>query len=311
MKILVTGGAGFIGSHFVRKCQSMGDEVIILDKLTYAGDMLRVNHSADRIFYHLDVNDIGIISENIPDVVVNFAAETHVDRSIDNSFPFIETNIKGVQAVINFCLKNNVRLVHISTDEVYGEIREGRLTENAPYNPGNPYSASKASGELLIKAAIRTFGLKAKIIRPSNNYGPWQYPEKFLPLLIIRAMNDEKIPVYGDGCNVREWLFVEDCAEAIYTIMLKGEDGEIYNVGSGDERRNIDVVSYVLSLMGKPKSLIDFVKDRPGHDVRYAIDFSKARELGWFPKTQFFEGINCTLQWAKENSEWLGRKIIK
>ena len=314
-KILVTGGAGFIGSEFVRQNVANGTKIAVVDKLTYAGDLSRLASVRKHInFYLTDICDArrmgAILQREKPDCVVHFAAETHVDRSILNAHPFIATNVTGTQTLVNLILKNKIkRFVHISTDEVYGEIARGRFTEKARLNPGNPYSASKAAADLLIKAAIRTFGLPAIIVRPSNNYGPWQYPEKLVPVIILKALKGQKVPVYGRGQHVREWLYVADCADGITHVMQKGKVGEVYNISSYIERPNIVTVRALLKLLGKSAGLIQFVKDRPGHDIRYALNCQKIRARGWKPKVGFQEGMAQTVDWNKEHLVWLESKL--
>jgi len=313
-KILVTGGAGFIGSAFVRLAVGKS-KVVVLDKLTYAGDLKRLESVKGKFgFYKTDVKDINAVEKIFkterPDAVVNFAAETHVDRSIKSPRVFLETNILGTQNVLEAARKSDVkRFVHISTDEVYGDIKSGTFTEESPLKPNNPYSASKAAADLLIRAYFRTYGFPAMVVRPSNNYGPWQYPEKLLPLSVSRVMRGERIPVYGTGKNVREWLYVEDCAKGILRVLEKGAAGETYNLGSGEERKNIEVISSLLRAMGAGKDMIEFVADRPGHDIRYSLDSSKIRKsLGWRPETGFEEGLKETVSWCMAHKAWLLEK---
>lgn len=309
--ILVTGGAGFIGANFVRLVlERMQDvNVVVFDKLTYAGDSERLRGLRPFRFIKADICDPeavdGAFSTGI-DCVVHFAAETHVDRSIKDSSPFIKSNVLGTHVLLEAARSHSVeRFIHISTDEVYGEIEEGSFTESSPLNPSSPYSASKAGADLLVGAYGRTYGLPAIILRPSNNYGPWQYPEKFIPLAIARAAADRPIPVYGRGLNVREWLYVEDCALGVMEALTKGKDGEVYNIGSGQERRNIDVARAILSALGKPDGLIEYVEDRPGHDVRYSLDSAKFRkQTGWSHRVGFEEGILKTVRWYLDNERW-------
>ncbi|WP_457755213.1 dTDP-glucose 4,6-dehydratase [Thermovibrio ammonificans] len=316
MKLLVTGGAGFIGSEFVRQAVERGYDVCVLDALTYAGDLERLHSVEGRYrFYRVDLTDrswvFNVLKEEKPDVVVHFAAESHVDRSIVEPTVFVTTNVLGTQNLLDAAVEAGVeKFVNISTDEVYGEIAQGRFTEESPLNPSSPYSASKAAADMLGRAYHRTFGLPVVTVRPSNNYGPWQYPEKLIPVVVLKALLNESIPVYGDGSNVREWLFVSDCARAVFAAVEKGEPGRVYNVGSSQEKRNIEVVKAILSILGKPESLITFVKDRPGHDYRYALDWERARrELGWEPAVKFEEGIERTVKWLVENRDWLERKL--
>ncbi|MGB9825023.1 MAG: dTDP-glucose 4,6-dehydratase [Candidatus Hydrothermia bacterium] len=323
-KILITGGAGFIGSEFVRKSVEKGYSTVVIDKLTYAGDLRRIDKVLDKIkFYRVDTADqvkiLEIFKLERPDFVVHFAAESHVDRSILDPFSFIESNIKGTLSLLNAAREVGIKLfVNISTDEVYGELgHEGYFTENSPLNPNSPYSVSKAAQDMLGRSYFRTYGLPVVTVRPSNNYGPWQYPEKLIPVVIYKAINGEPIPVYGKGENVREWLFVTDCVEGIFTIMEKGKPGEVYNLGSGFEKRNIDVVKEICRILDKEfpenrphENLIIFVKDRPGHDFRYGLDSSKIKEeLGFYAKTTFEEGIELTVRWYIENLNWLYDKV--
>jgi dTDP-glucose 4,6-dehydratase len=319
-KILVTGGCGFIGSEFVRQLardssRQSYNELVVVDKLTYAGDLKRLEETKGKIrFYKADICDKkrieAIFKKENPDVVVNFAAETHVDRSILNSASFIETNVRGthnlLEASKNYQIK---RFIHLSTDEVYGEIKTGSFSEDSPLRPNSPYAASKAAADLLLRSYIRTYDFPAVIIRPCNNYGPWQYPEKLIPVAICNAMENRKIPVYAKGLNVREWLHVSDCAQGIVFLLNKAKTGEIYNLGSGHQERNIDLAKIILRLLGKPSALIEFVKDRPGHDWRYAIDSSKIRRLGWRPRITFSCGLGITITWNMENRKWLREKL--
>jgi len=317
MKLLVTGGAGFIGSEFVRQAVKNGIETVVVDKLTYAGDLERLKEIEGKFrFYRADITNREFIEHIFqtekPDIVVHWAAESHVDRSILDASPFIDTNVKGTQVLLEAARKTDVTLfINISTDEVYGELgKNGQFYENTPLNPNSPYSASKASADMLGRAYYRTYGLPVITVRPSNNYGPWQYPEKLIPVVILKALNNEPVPVYGTGENIREWLFVTDCAEAIFKIIEKGKPGEIYNVGSGEERRNIDVVKSILKLLGKSEDLITFVKDRPGHDYRYSLNSEKIeKELGWIAKVKFEEGIERTVKWYLDNLSWVLRKV--
>jgi len=317
MKILITGGAGFIGSEFVRQAVKKGYQVAVVDKLTYAGDLERLKVVWDSInFYRADITNSEfvehIFDKEKPDVVIHFAAESHVDRSILNPAEFLNSNILGTYVLLEASKKYNINLfINISTDEVYGELGEtGKFTEESPLKPNSPYSVSKASADMLGRAYFRTYGLPVITVRPSNNYGPWQYPEKLIPVVITKALQNETVPVYGKGSNVREWLYVEDCANAIFAIMEKGKPGEIYNVASGEERRNIEVVKAILELLGKSHDLIKFVDDRPGHDFRYSMDFSKVtKECEWKPKTNFEEGLEKTVKWYLEHKDWLFKKV--
>ncbi|NWF75707.1 MAG: dTDP-glucose 4,6-dehydratase [Nitrospirae bacterium] len=318
MRILVTGGAGFIGSEFVRQGVRNGYEIIVIDKLSYAGDPERLKEIRGLIKFHrVDVTDRkkveNIFRRSKPEIVVHWAAESHVDRSIEDATPFMDTNIKGTQVMLDVSRKYGVeKFINISTDEVYGELGEdGEFFETTPLNPNSPYSVSKASADMLGRAYYRTYNVPVITVRPSNNYGPWQYPEKLIPVIIINAVNNKKVPVYGKGLNIREWLFVTDCAEAVFKIVKKGRTGEIYNIGSGIEKRNIEVVRTVLKLLGKSDELIEFVKDRPGHDFRYSLNSNKiTKEIGWKSRTDFNEGIEKTVRWYVEHMEWVMSKIV-
>ena len=317
MRMLITGGAGFIGSEFVRQGVRKGHQVAVVDKLTYAGDLERLSEvRKDITFYKADISNQEFIEhifekEN-PEVVVHFAAESHVDRSLLDPYPFISSNVLGTQVLLEVSKAKGVELfVNMSTDEVYGDLgKEGTFTEESPLKPNSPYSTTKASADMLGRAYYRSFGLPVITIRASNNYGPWQYPEKFVPVIILKALRDEKIPVYGDGTNVREWLYVTDCAEGIMAAIDRGKAGEIYNIGSKEEKQNIEVAKAILKLLGKGEELIEFVKDRPGHDFRYSLDTTKAkRELGWEAKTSFDEGIKKTVEWYMEHLKWAQDKV--
>ncbi|MBR6778579.1 MAG: dTDP-glucose 4,6-dehydratase [Clostridia bacterium] len=320
MKFLITGGAGFIGGNF---CHYMiekypYDSFVCLDALTYAGNMETLQDILDKPnfkFVKGNICDKQLVEELFEkenfDIVINFAAESHVDRSIENPKIFLESNIIGVQTLMDDCKKFGIKRYHqVSTDEVYGDLPLDRpdlfFTEETPIHTSSPYSASKASADLLVMAYHRTFKLPVTISRCSNNYGPYQFPEKLIPLIIKKAQNDEKLPVYGKGENVRDWLHVLDHCSAIDLIVRKGKDGEIYNVGGHNERTNIDVVKTILKVLNKPESLITFVTDRPGHDMRYAIDPAKIeKELGWKPIYTFDTGIVETIKWNVDNKQWL------
>ena len=316
MKILITGGAGFIGSAFTKLAVKRGMEVAVLDALTYAGDLERLHEvEGQYVFYHADLTDrervFNIFEDFRPEVVVHFAAESHVDRSILDPLRFVRSNVEGTLNLLDASKEFKVeRFINISTDEVYGELGDdGQFTEESPLAPNSPYSVSKASADMLGRAYYRTYKLPVITLRPSNNYGPWQYPEKFIPVVILKALKDEPIPVYGNGFNVRQWLYVEDCASAVMVAIERGKVGEVYNIPGPDERRNIEVVKTILRLMEKPESLITFVKDRPGHDFRYSMNLDKVkRELGWEPKVMFEEGIKETIKWYINNLEWVKRK---
>ncbi len=311
-KILITGGAGFIGSAFVRLAASRGICPVVVDKLTYAGDLARLKDAEGKYkFYQADIcnaKEINqIFKKEAPDCVVNFAAETHVDRSIRDAASFIDTNIRGTQVLLDAARGCKVKkFIHISTDEVYGDILKGKFSEDSLLKPNSPYAASKAAADLLIKAYIRTYDFPAIIIRPCNNYGPWQYPEKLIPLSILKIFRRERIPVYADGKNVREWLYVEDCAQGIMQIFKKGKLGEVYNLGSSEERQNIDVVRILLAILKASPDKIEFVKDRPGHDKRYSLDSGKVyRGTGWQPQINFASGLRDTVRWCSSHKGWL------
>jgi len=321
-KILITGGAGFIGSAFVRMLlkglspKGTAPKLIIVDKLTYAGDLKRLEEARGRFkFYKTDIcSKIGvgsIFAKEKPDIVVHFAAESHVDRSIHDATTFIETNIKGTQVLLDASRTHKVqKFIFISTDEVYGEIANGKFNENSLIKPNSPYAASKAAADLLVQAYIRTNSFPAIIIRPSNNYGPWQYPEKLIPLAILRILEQGKVPVYGKGLNVREWLYVDDCVQGIITIMRKGKIGETYNLGSACESKNIDTIKLLLKTLGVSQDRFEFVKDRLGHDIRYSLNSRKiARELGWKPSVELAEGLKLTVDWSLEHQAWLKSKL--
>ncbi|HOY09598.1 MAG TPA: dTDP-glucose 4,6-dehydratase [Candidatus Omnitrophota bacterium] len=314
-KLLVTGGAGFIASTFVRKAVEKGYRVVVIDKLTYAGDLTRLRPVKNQItFYKTDIIQAqkidDIIKKEQPSAILHFAAETHVDRSLLDVSPFIATNIQGTATLIDCARHHRVpRFIHISTDEVYGEIPKGSFTESSLLHPNNPYSSTKAAADFLIHAAVRAHNFPAIIVRPSNNYGPWQYPEKLVPVVLLKALSGQKIPVYGKGLQVREWLHVSDCVEAVLLILTKGRIGENYNVGAQTTKKNIETVRTILSILGKPHSLIQFVKDRPGHDIRYSLNADKIRRLGWEPQISFEEGMKTTAAWAVDHYDWLSDKL--
>ena len=305
MKILVTGGLGFIGSNFVRY-MSDKTEIIVVDALKYGSNESNLK-DLDCKFVKGDICDYELMAELVKgvDAIVNFAAETHVDRSISNPYAFIESNVIGTYTLLEAIRKANpeAKLVHVSTDEVYGDIEEGSFKEDDMLKPSSPYSASKASADMLVLAYARTYGLNAVITRCTNNYGPYQFPEKLIPKAIIRAKMDGKIPIYGTGKNVRDWIYVKDHCEAINLVLERGERGVIYNISSGDEKNNLEVVNEILDIMGE-KNLIEFVEDRPGHDIRYSLDSSKIRELGWKPKHSFKGGLKETVEWYLSNEWW-------
>lgn len=317
MNILVTGGAGFIGSNFVRLVLSQHADCLIVnvDKLTYAGNLENLKGYLDNpkhIFVKADICDgktiERLIDEHKIEMIINFAAESHVDRSIQEPKVFIETNVTGTLMLLEAARDKKIKkFVQISTDEVYGELGPtGKFTEQTPLSPNSPYSASKAAADMLVQAFGHTWNLPFNITRCSNNYGPYQFPEKMIPLMINNALNDKPLPVYGDGMNVRDWIHVEDHCKAIWKVATDAKVGEIYNIGSSNEKTNLEVVKTILDTIGKPHSLINFVKDRPGHDKRYAIDSSKINsQLGWKAKTNFKEGIKSTIDWYLQNKKWL------
>ncbi|ALP37334.1 dTDP-glucose 4,6-dehydratase [Paenibacillus sp. IHB B 3084] len=318
MKLLVTGGAGFIGSNFVLYMLKKHPdyEIVNIDALTYAGNLENlksIENHPNHTFVKADITDAQTIDKMMQqgiDVVVNFAAESHVDRSILEPEVFVKTNVLGTQVLLDAAKKYNVtKFVQVSTDEVYGSLGEtGLFTEETPLQPNSPYSASKAGGDLLVRAYHETFGLPVNITRCSNNYGPYQFPEKLIPLMISRALSDQQLPVYGDGLNIRDWLYVEDHCSAIDLVIHQGKLGEVYNIGGNNERTNVHIVKTVLEELGKPESLISYVQDRPGHDRRYGIDPTKTmNELGWKPKHSFETGIKETIRWYLDNKEWWTR----
>ena len=319
MTIIVTGGAGFIGSNFLfyERKKHPEDRLICLDKLTYAGNLSTLQPLMDEPNFRFVKADIcdrealdRLFAEEKPDIVVNFAAESHVDRSIEDPEVFLRTNILGTAALMDACRKHGIRRYHqVSTDEVYGDLPLDRpdlfFTETTPIHTSSPYSSSKAAADLLVLAYHRTFGLPVTISRCSNNYGPYHFPEKLIPLMIANALADKPLPVYGEGKNVRDWLYVEDHCKAIDLIIRKGTVGEVYNVGGHNEKQNIEIVRLICRELGKPESLITYVTDRKGHDLRYAIDPTKIhRELGWLPETKFDDGIRKTIRWYLENRSW-------
>ena len=320
MKLLVTGGAGFIGSNFIlyMTLKYPHYQIINADALTYAGNLENLKSVESHPNYRFVKADIAdraamepLFAEGL-DAVLNFAAESHVDRSILQPDLFVRTNVLGTQTLLDLAKQYNVgKFVQISTDEVYGTLGDtGYFTEETPLAPNSPYSASKAGADLLVRAYHETFGLNVNITRCSNNYGPYQFPEKLIPLMIRNALEDKPLPVYGDGLNVRDWLYVEDHCSAVDLVLHNGAAGEVYNVGGNNERKNIEVVKTILAELGKPESLIQFVKDRPGHDRRYAIDATKIhRELGWQPKYNYETGIRETIRWYLANQEWMNQVV--
>ena len=313
--ILVTGGAGFIGSNFVRYMVNKYPDykIMVLDALTYAGNLenLQDIESCDNYeFHHGNICDSKIVEKLMQNVavVINFAAETHVDRSILEAGSFIQTDVVGTFTLLETARKFHIeKYIQISTDEVYGSIESGSFTEESILQPNSPYSASKASGDLLVRAYYKTYGVPTIITRSSNNFGPYQYPEKLIPLFITNAMEDEPLPLYGDGKNVRDWLYVLDNCEAIDVVLHRGENGEIYNIGGGHEMQNIQITHLILKHLGKPESLIKPVADRLGHDRRYSVDIKKMEKLGWEPKHRFEEAMTETINWYLENEAWWRR----
>ncbi len=319
MTIIVTGGAGFIGSNFIfyELKNHPEDRIVCLDKLTYAGNLSTLESVMDNPSFRFVKADIcdreavyKLFEEEKPDILINFAAESHVDRSIENPGVFLETNIMGTATLMDACRKYGITRYHqVSTDEVYGDLPLDRpdllFTEETPIHTSSPYSSSKAAADLLVLAYHRTYGLPVSISRCSNNYGPYHFPEKLIPLMIANALADKPLPVYGEGLNVRDWLYVEDHCKAIDMIARKGRVGEVYNVGGHNEMTNIDIVKLICKMLDKPESLITYVTDRKGHDMRYAIDPTKiTNELGWYPETKFADGIKKTVAWYLENREW-------
>ncbi len=319
MNVIVTGGAGFIGANFVyyELRTHPEDRIVCYDVLTYAGNIATLDDACKAPNFTFVCGDIAdraavyaLFEREKPDVVINFAAESHVDRSIENPEIFLQTNIIGTSILLDACRKYGITRYHqVSTDEVYGDLPLDRpdlfFTEETPLHTSSPYSSSKAGADLLVQAYARTYGIPVSISRCSNNYGAFQFPEKLIPLMIIRALRGEKLPVYGDGLNVRDWLHVDDHCAAIDAIVRRGDAGEIYNVGGHNERSNIDVVRTILRLLGKGEELISYVEDRKGHDRRYAIDPAKiGRDLGWQPETSFEDGIRSTIRWYEEHQEW-------
>jgi dTDP-glucose 4,6-dehydratase len=308
MKLLVCGGAGFIGSTFVRlRVREEADEITVLDKLTYAGRRENLNEVSEDIrFVHGAIEDPAAVADAIDgcEAIVNFAAETHVDRSIADPEGFIVTNMQGTHVLLEAARKRDLRYLQVSTDEVYGSIAEGTFTEESPLQPSSPYSATKTGADLLVASYFHTYGLPTVICRGSNNYGPHQYPEKLIPLMILNAMAGDRLPVYGDGRNVRNWLYVEDFGRGIGHALAHGVPGEAYNCGGPDECENLEVVRRVLELTGADESLIEFVTDRPGHDQRYSLSSGKLRSLGWEPRVHFEEGLEQTVVWYRDNAWW-------
>lgn len=304
MNIVVTGGAGFIGSNYIKyKLANSEDKIIIIDKLTYAGNLDNIPASDRLSILVEDICDVKINYLDF-DCIINFAAETHVDRSISEPESFIKTDVFGTYNLLEIAKNKNVRYLQISTDEVYGSIDEGSFTEQSPIQPSSPYSASKTGGDMLVYAYHKTYDVDSLIIRGSNNYGPNQYPEKLIPLTILNAIHDKPIPVYGDGMQVRNWIYVEDFCSAIDTVLKFGKAGEVYNAGGPSETANLEVVGGILDALEKPRSLISFVEDRLGHDKRYSLSSAKTRALGWEPLYNFSHGIESTVNWYVDNKNW-------
>jgi dTDP-glucose 4,6-dehydratase len=306
MRLLVCGGAGFIGSNFVRlRVREHGDEVVVLDKLTYAGRRESL-HDVEHRFVQAAIEDPAAVAEALEgaEAIVNFAAETHVDRSISEPDAFVRTQMEGTYVLLEAVRERGLRYVQVSTDEVYGSIDEGSFTEASPLRPSSPYSATKAGADLLVGSYVHTYGVEAAIVRGANNYGPYQYPEKLIPLMILNALHADALPVYGDGMQVRNWLHVEDFGRAIGAVLSDGVPGEAYNVGGPDEVANLDVVRRIVELTGADAGSIEHVPDRPGHDRRYSLSSDKTRALGWEPRVRFAEGLERTVAWYRDSPWW-------
>lgn len=312
MRLLVAGGCGFIGSNFIRLVlrEYPDDEILNLDKLTYAGNpenLRDVEEDPRYNFIKCDISDEMAVAGAFdwePEAVVNFAAETHVDRSITSPEAFVRTDVLGVYRLLEEVKESGARLVQISTDEVYGSIETGSFTEQSPLKPNSPYAASKAAADLLVRAYVKTYGIDAVIVRSSNNYGPFQYPEKVIPLFVTNLLEGKKVPLYGEGKNVRDWLYVEDNCRAVDLVLRRGVPGEIYNIGAGQEKTNLELTRAILGIMGAGEESIQFVPDRPGHDLRYSLDSSKLRGLGWEPKYDFETGLRATIGWYRDRADW-------
>ena len=305
MKLLVCGGAGFIGSNFVRVRLAESDEITVLDKLTYAGRRENLEGLDAKLIVG-GIEDADKVAEAIEgaDAVVNFAAETHVDRSISEPDAFVNTHALGTYVLLEAARERNIRYVQVSTDEVYGSIEAGSFTEESPLQPSSPYSATKAGADLLVASYHHTYGLEALICRGSNNYGPYQYPEKLIPLMVLNALHGDKLPVYGDGMQVRNWIYVEDFARGIGTVLERGLPGEVYNIGGPDEAPNLEVVKKIVEYTGAGEELIEYVTDRPGHDRRYSLGSEKVKSLGWEAQVRFADGLERTVTWYRENRAW-------
>jgi dTDP-glucose 4,6-dehydratase len=304
VRVLVTGGCGFIGSHFVKRLVAAGDDVVVLDKLTYSGNLANLE-GVEHVFVHGDIADPVTVAGagEACDAVVNFAAETHVDRSILAAGDFVRTDVVGTHVLLEWVREAGVPFVQVSTDEVYGDMPAGAASEDDPLRPSSPYAASKAGGDLQVQAYARTFGVDARITRGANTYGPFQYPEKLIPLFVTNALDAQPLPVYGDGRQQREWLHAEDHCAAVDLVLRKGEPGGVYNVG-GEERENLDVTRLILELTGADSSLVRHVEDRPGHDRRYSVDSTRIKALGWKPHSAFEEGLAETVAWYRERRDW-------
>ena len=308
MRILITGGAGFIGCNFVRYMlgKYSDDEIVVLDKLTYAGRLENLQEVMNKITFIkgdiCDEEDVKKVGDC--DVIFNFAAETHVDRSIIDAGVFVKTDVLGTYSLLEYARRHDIEnYIQISTDEVYGSTEKGSFKDDDVLNPSSPYSASKAGADLLVKAYFKTYNLPVLITRSANNFGPYQYPEKLIPVLILNALHDKPLPIYGDGKNIRDWIYVLDNCSGIDMVFQKGKIGEIYNIASGNEKQNIEIANLILEELGKPKSLIKFVEDRPGHDQRYSLNIEKIRKLGWNSRYRFEDALTKTIRWYKEN-EW-------
>jgi dTDP-glucose 4,6-dehydratase len=305
VRILVTGGAGFIGSHFVKRLLRAGEDVVVLDKLTYSGNRANLPNGVVLVEGDIAEPDDVARAANGRDAIVNFAAETHVDRSILKADEFGRAEFRGTQVLLEYLRESGQRLVQVSTDEVYGDLEAGGSSSEADaLRPSSPYSAAKAAGDLLVTAYARTFGVNASITRGSNTYGPNQYPEKFIPLFVTNALDGEQLPLYGDGRQVRDWLFVEDHCAGIELVLREGTAGEVYNVGGGDEHENLEVANRLIELTGADPGLLRRVEDRPGHDRRYSLETAKLRGLGWQPEMSFADGLRATVDWYRENRAW-------
>ena len=318
MKVLITGGAGFIGSNFVRKLLAgdLGDisnlkMLTVLDSLDYSGNMnnlVSVSHDSRFQFVHGDIQDFNLLTSLVPghEIIIHFAAKSHVDRSIDDPHPFFATNVLGTQTLLQASLEGGIKtFIHISTDEVYGTIPEGSWTESSPLLPNSPYAASKGSSDLVARSYWRTYGMDVRITRCSNNYGPYQYPEKVIPLFVTNLIEGKSIPIYGNGLNVRDWLHVDDHCRGIWLVAMKGAPGEVYNIGGGKELSNLELAESILKMMGRDPTRIQFVEDRKGHDLRYSLDYSKIHnELGYEPMISFEEGLVSTVEWYQRNQNW-------